>query len=117
MSAQFMNSTESPNGRNGPTTTQSRSATSSDGREAPAVQFNGALVRQKCPVCDDPVGENCFCKIHHEEEERVMLCCPSCVIQYIDLARPPADDAEKQLREYENNTHFFMAEDKWRWWS
>jgi hypothetical protein len=46
-----------------------------------------------------------------------MLCCPSCVIQYIDLARPPADDAEKQLREYEKNTHFLTGEDKWRWWS
>jgi hypothetical protein len=112
-----MNLTESPNGRDRPTITQSRNMTSSDDREPRAVPFNGTPVGEKCPVCGDPIGEKCFCKIHRGEGDGVMLCCPSCVIQYIDLVQPPVDDAEKQLREYEKNTHFLTREDKWRWWS
>ena len=41
-----------------------------------------------------------------------MLCCPSCTIQYIDSARPPADNAEEELRAYEKSIYFFIGEDK-----
>jgi hypothetical protein len=106
-----MNLTESPNGRDRPTATQSTSINSSDDREPRTVQLNGA-VRQKCPVCGDPIGENCFCKIHHKEGGPILLCCPSCVVQYLDSARPPADGLEEELRAYEKSTHFFIGEDK-----
>jgi hypothetical protein len=106
-----MNLTESPNGRDRPTATQSRSINSSDDRGPRAVQLNGA-VRQKCPVCDDPIGENCFCKIHRKEGGPILLCCPSCAVQYLDSARPPADSREEELRAYEKSTHFFIGEDK-----
>ncbi len=72
---------------------------------------NGA-VRQKCPVCDHPIGENCFCTIHREEAGTIMLCCPSCAIQYVDSARPPADSHEAELRASEKTTRFFIGEDK-----
>ncbi len=110
MIAQSMILTESPNGRDRSTATQSRSIYSSDDRGPRAVQFNG-VVRQKCPVCGDPIGENCFCKIHREEGGPIMLCCPSCAIQYMDSARPPADGREEQFRAYEKSTHFFIGED------
>ena len=84
---------------------------SSDNHGPRAAQFNGA-VRQKCLVCDDPLGENCFCKFHRKEAGPVLLCCPSCTIQYIDSARPPADSREEELRAYEKSTHFFIGEDK-----
>ena len=41
-----------------------------------------------------------------------MLCCPSCTIQYIDSARPPANDHEEELRACEKSTRFFIGEDK-----
>ncbi len=76
------------------------------------TDLNGAG-RQKCLVCDDPIGENCFCKIHRKENGPIMLCCPSCAIQYLDSARPPADSPEEEeLRAYEKATRFFFAEDK-----
>jgi hypothetical protein len=42
----------------------------------------------------------------------MLLCCPSCTIQYIDSARPPADSRGEELRAYEKNTYFFIGEDK-----
>ena len=36
----------------------------------------------------------------------------SCVIQYLFAARPPADDAEQELRAYEKSSHLFIGEDK-----
>ena len=41
-----------------------------------------------------------------------MLCCPSCVVQFIDSARAPADGREEELRAYEKRTHFFIGENK-----
>ena len=41
-----------------------------------------------------------------------MLCCPSCVVQFIDSARAPADGREEELRAYEKSTHFFVGETK-----
>jgi hypothetical protein len=41
-----------------------------------------------------------------------MLCCPSCVGQYIDSVRAPVDSREEELRAYEKNTHFLIGEDK-----
>jgi hypothetical protein len=79
--------------------------------EQRAAQVNGA-VRQKCPVCNDAIGERCFCKIHSKEGEPIMLCCPSCAIQYFNTSRPPADSLEAELRAYEKNTHLFVAEEK-----
>ncbi len=75
------------------------------------TELNGA-VRQKCPVCGDPIAESCFCKIHREGGEPITLCCPSCAIQYLDSARPSADSHEEELRAYEKTTHFFIGEDK-----
>jgi hypothetical protein len=84
---------------------------SSDDREPRAVQSNGA-VHQKCPVCNDPIGENGFCKFYRKEGGPIVLCCPSCAIQYLDSARVPVDIYEEELRAYEKNTHFFIGEDK-----
>jgi hypothetical protein len=81
------------------------------GREAPAPQVNGAAP-QTCVICGDPIGDRCFCKISRKEGGPILLSCPSCVIQYLDSARPPVDAAEKELRDYEKNTHFFIGEDK-----
>jgi hypothetical protein len=41
-----------------------------------------------------------------------MLCCPSCTIQYLDSAYPPADIREEELRAHEKNNHFFIGEYK-----
>ncbi len=84
----------------------------SQDQELQAVPFNRAVVRQKCRVCDDPIGDNCFCKIHRNEGVPITLCQPRCVIQYIDSSRPPTDSTEAELRAYEKNTHFFIGEDK-----
>ena len=84
---------------------------SADHLEPRAAQGNGAL-RQKCLVCSDPIEEHCFCKIHQNESGPLILCCPSCAIQYLDAARPPVDSQEEELRRYERSTHFFIGEDK-----
>jgi hypothetical protein len=84
---------------------------SSDDCGPRAVQLNGA-VRQKCPVCDGPIGENGFCKFYRKEGGPMVLCSPSCAIRYLDSARAPADILEEELRTYEKNTHFFIGEDK-----
>ena len=84
---------------------------STDNHEPRATQFSGAAP-QKCLVCDDPIGDRCFCKIQREQEAPILLCCPSCTIQYIEAARAPADDREEKLRAYEKSTHFFIGEDK-----
>ncbi|PWU11958.1 MAG: hypothetical protein C5B50_22375 [Verrucomicrobia bacterium] len=79
--------------------------------ESRVAQSNGA-VPQKCPVCADPITESCFCKINRPDGRTIMLCCPSCAIQYIDSARPPANSAEEELRAFEKNDHFFIGEEK-----
>jgi hypothetical protein len=84
---------------------------SADDRESRAAQFNGAAP-EKCLVCDDPIGDRCFCKIHRKEGGPIMLCCPDCVIQHLDATRSPADSREEELRAYEKSTHFFIGEDK-----
>jgi hypothetical protein len=106
-----MNLNESPDGHDRPAATQRGTSNSSDDREPRAAQFSGGLPR-KCLICGDPIGDRCFCKLHRKENGPVMLCCPSCVIQYLDATRPPADPAEEELRAYEENTHFFIGEDK-----
>jgi hypothetical protein len=89
------------------------SAHNSEPRSAQSTR----AVLQKCVVCGDPIGESGLYKIHRKEGEPTLLCCPDCAIQYIYLARPPADGAEEELRAYEKSTHFFIGEDKWKWWS
>ena len=84
---------------------------SADGRAPHAAQFNGAA-RQKCLVCSDPIGEQCFCKLDQKEGGQILLCCPSCVIQYYDSVRPPADSRDEELRAYEKGTHFFIGGSK-----
>ena len=106
-----MNLTESPTRPDRAAATQSKTLSHSDNREAGASQSNGAA-RPKCPVCGDRIGENCFCKLYRKEGPPVTLCCPSCVNQYIDSARVPADNREEELRAYEKSTHFFIGEDK-----
>ena len=66
----------------------------------------------KCFVCSDPIGEQCFCKIHRKDGGPTMLCCPDCTIQYLYSARTPADEREQELRVYEKSTHFFIGEDE-----
>jgi len=85
--------------------------TSADDREPRPAQSNGA-VRQKCLVCGDPVGENCFCTIHRKEGGPILVCCPDCAIQYMDSARPPTNDAEDEMRACEKRSHFFIGEKK-----
>jgi hypothetical protein len=80
-------------------------------REPRAAQFSGAA-RENCLVCDDPIGDRCFCKLHRKQGGPILLCCPSCAVQYIDSARPPADIREEELRAYEKTTFFFIGEDK-----
>lgn len=53
---QSMSLTVSPNGSDRPPATQSRSLNSFDDRGPRAAQFSGAT-REKCLVCDDPIGE------------------------------------------------------------
>ena len=84
---------------------------SANDREPNGAPLNGAE-QDKCPVCHDAIGERCFCKIHRKEEGPILLCCPSCVVQYIDSARLPADSREAELRAYEESTRFFIGEDK-----
>ena len=84
---------------------------SADEREVRSAQFNGAA-RGKCVVCGDPIGEQCFCKLHTTEGVTVMFCCPSCAMQYIDSTRTPADSRAEELRAYEKSTHFFVGPDK-----
>jgi hypothetical protein len=103
-----MNRHRKPNRR---TATQNRIMHSADDREPSAAQFSGAA-REKCLVCDDPIRDRCFCKIHRKEGGPILLCCPSCAVQYIDSARPPADSREEELRANEKSTHFFIGEDK-----
>ena len=76
-----------------------------------ARQFTGA-VPGKCYVCGDPIGEQCFSKIQRKEGGPIMLCCPDCAMQYLDSARPPADDREQELRTYEQSVHLFIGDDK-----
>ena len=84
---------------------------STNGHEPRAAQYNRAD-REKCLVCGDPIGEQCFCKFHPAEGAPVMFCCPSCAIQYIDSRQAPADGPEKELHTYEKTTHFFVGPDK-----
>jgi len=93
------------------TATQSKFMNSADNPEPRAAQCNGA-VRQKCLVCSDPIGECCFAKIHRNGGAPIMLCCPSCAIQYLDSARPPVNSREEELRAFEKSFHFFIGEDK-----
>jgi len=83
----------------------------SDDREPRTAQLNRA-VREKCVVWGDPIGEQCLCKIHYKKGGPIMLCCPSCAVQYLDSERSPADDREQELRGFEKNTHFFIGEHK-----
>lgn len=87
------------------------SMNSGDARQSSAAQLNGAS-RGKCLVCGDPIGEQCFCKLHPSEGAPVMFCCPSCAIQYLESTRTPADSREAELRGYEKSTHFFIGVDK-----
>jgi len=41
-----------------------------------------------------------------------MLCCPDCVLQYLDSERPPADIDEQERRAWEKRSRFFIGESK-----
>src|SRR5260221_4485807 len=86
-----------------------RTMNSPDNHEPRAVELGGAVPRT-CFVCGDPVGEHCFCRIHQEQGEPIMLCCPSCTFQYIDSRRVP-DMREQELRTCENSVNFFIGEE------
>jgi len=77
--------------------------------EPRTARFSGAIP-QTCFVCGDPVGEQCFCRIHREDEGPIMLYCPDCTIQYLDSARVPFAPLEPELRACENSTHFLIGE-------
>lgn len=82
-----------------------------DNRGSRAAQFDGAAPL-KCLVCGDPIGDRCFCKIHRKEEGPILLCCPTCTLQYIDSTPPAAEDREQDLRAYEKITPFFVGDGK-----
>ena len=84
---------------------------STNGHQPRAAQ-SGDAAAQKCFVCGDRTEERCFCKIHRQGGGPVMLCCPSCTIQYVDSRRTPADSREQELRAYEKSLHFWIGEEK-----
>jgi len=102
---------ESLKGPDPASTIEIRIMNSTSDAETRAPQIKGAA-SQKCVVCADPIGDQCFCKIPSKEGGPIMLCCPSCVIQYIESARPPANSAEEELRAYEKSSHLFIGDDK-----
>ena len=91
------------------TSSQCNIRNSRNDHEAPAATFGGA---ERCFVCDYPVTEPCFCKIHDGQSGTKMLCCPDCVMQHLEAARDPLDFQEQELRGYEGRMHFFIGEDK-----
>jgi len=82
----------------------------SDNHAPNTSQLSGA-VSQKCFICGDPVGENCFCRIP-DAGGPIMLCCPGGVIQYCDAAQNPEAIREQNLGASENGFHFFVGENK-----
>ena len=84
---------------------------SSPSHEWPAARTSDRLP-EKCMMCDYPIEDRCFCKIHNGEPAPVNLCCPDCVLQYLDSKRNPDDPWEEELRDHERNLHFFIGEDK-----
>ena len=82
-----------------------------ENREPSAAQPSNAAAR-KCFVCGGRIGERCFCKIQRQEGVPVMLCRPSCTIQYIDSMQTPAERLERELRDYENDLRLFVGEEK-----
>lgn len=78
--------------------------------EPPARPFTGA-VPGKCFVCGDPVGERSFCQIPRPGAGPIVLCCPDCLMQYLDSGCVP-DTREEELRSYEKSLHFFIGENK-----
>ena len=84
---------------------------STSNHEPPATAIRG-VAREKCVVCGDLVGERCFCRIYRKQGEPVVLCCPSCSLQYFESARPPANAREEELLKYEKAVHLFVGEEK-----
>jgi len=66
----------------------------------------------KCIVCGDPVLDRCFCRINREQGGPILLCCPSCAIQYLESARVPASTQEEEFSAREKSVHLFIGEDK-----
>ena len=54
----------------------------------------------------------CFCKISRQDGQTVPLCCPDCVVHYIDSGHPTLDSREAELRAYENRLQFFVGDNK-----
>ena len=79
--------------------------------EAHAAQLYRDIA-DKCFVCGDRIGECCFCRIHRKEGGAVLLCCPSCAIQYIDSTQTPSERLERERRECENDLRLFVGEEK-----
>jgi hypothetical protein len=75
-----------------------------------AAQFRGTAP-DTCFVCGHPIGEHCFCRIHREKAEPIMLCCADCTVQYLDAGRV-LDSRAQELGAYENSSHFFVGENK-----
>ena len=76
-----------------------------------AARFS-RTVPPKCFVCNGSIGDRCFCKIPRQEGEPIMLCCPTCSIQYLDSARAPAITREPELRGSQNGLPVSVAEDE-----
>ena len=84
-----------------------------DSHASRAAQFDCAT-DDKCFVCGRRIGKRCFYGIHREEGVPVMLCGPTCAIQYIDSTQTPADRLEWERRDYENDLRLFTgAEQPW----
>ena len=82
-----------------------------DNHEPRAAQLDRAT-DDKCFVCGGRIGERCFCRIHRKEGVPVMLCRPSCTVQYIDSTQTPAERLERERRDYENDLRLFVGEEK-----
>ena len=82
-----------------------------DNHEPSAAQPSDAAA-QKCFVCGDTIADRCFCKIHRKEVVPVMLCRPSCTIQYIDSTQTPAERLERERRDCEKDLRLFVGEEK-----
>lgn len=83
---------------------------SANGHQPHSVQANGA-VPQKCALCGHSTLNHCFCRIHRDAADPILLCCPDCLVQYLDSATAPADHPERDLRACEKKFHFLMREE------
>lgn len=90
---------------------ENRFMSSTNNHELPPGQFTGTLPLN-CLICGKAAGEQRFCRIQVKDREPILLCCPECMMRYLDFVRVPAGTQEQELRNFENSVHLFIGEDK-----